>query len=72
MREALRKLREDKGWSCQQVADSLGVSKAAVSGWELGKTSVSTANVYGLSKLYDVSVDRIMALIYSTVPQTNG
>lgn len=42
------------------VAESLGVSRQAVSKWEKGLSSPSTANLLALAKLYGVSVEELL------------
>ncbi len=45
------------------VAESLGVSRQAVSKWETGASNPSTANLIALSKLYGVSAKDILSNI---------
>ena len=42
------------------VAESLGVTRQAVSKWESGTTDPSTSNLIALAKLYGVSVEEIL------------
>jgi len=42
------------------VAESLGVSRQAVSKWESGTTDPSTSNLLALAKLFDVSVEELL------------
>ncbi len=42
------------------VAETLGVSRQAVSKWETGTSEPSTSNLIALSKLYGVSADEIL------------
>ena len=42
------------------VAESLGVSRQAVSKWENGTSDPSTSNLIALAKLYGVSVEEIL------------
>lgn len=51
-RSDLRKLREAKGLTQQQVADCLGVTKATISKYEKGQRRVN--HIEELSKLYNV------------------
>ena len=51
-RSDLRKLREGKGLTQQQVADYLGVTKATISKYEKGQRRVN--HIEELSKLYNV------------------
>ena len=42
------------------VAESLGVSRQAVSKWENGTSDPSTSNLLALSKLYEISIDDVL------------
>lgn len=42
------------------VAESLGVSRQAVSKWENGISDPSTTNLLALAKLYEVSVEELL------------
>ncbi|MBE6751814.1 MAG: helix-turn-helix transcriptional regulator [Ruminococcaceae bacterium] len=42
------------------VAESLGVSRQAVSKWETGSSEPSTSNLIAISKLYNVSAEEIL------------
>ena len=45
------------------VAESLGVSRQAVSKWENGTSDPSTSNLLALAKLYDVSAEELLRSI---------
>lgn len=45
------------------VAESLGVSRQAVSKWESGKSDPSTSNLLALAKLYGVSAEELLAAV---------
>lgn len=42
------------------VAESIGVSRQAVSKWELGTSDPSTSNLFALAKLFGVSVEALL------------
>lgn len=42
------------------VAESLGVSRQAVSKWESGQSDPSTSNLFALAKLYEISVEELL------------
>ena len=42
------------------VAESLGVSRQAVSKWESGSSDPSTSNLIALAKLFNVSVEELL------------
>ena len=56
----LKKLRIDNGYTIQQIAYKLGVSKPAVSKWENGEY-ITTEHLYELAKFYGVSVAELLA-----------
>lgn len=53
----LKKARESKGLIQQQVADKLGVSNGAISGYERGYRDPDTDMLNKLADLYEVSLD---------------
>ena len=55
--EKLHRLRREKGMSQEALAAELGVSRQAVSRWELGEVVPDTANVLGVSRIFGVSTD---------------
>ena len=42
------------------VAESIGVSRQAVSKWEVGASDPSTSNLFALAKLFGVSVEELL------------
>lgn len=42
------------------VAESIGVSRQAVSKWELGASDPSTSNLFALAKLFSVPVEELL------------
>lgn len=58
--EALKARRTAAGYTQEYVAESLGVSRQAVSKWENGTSEPSTANLLALGKLYGVTVDELL------------
>lgn len=65
--ERLQALRKEHGYSQEQLADELGVSRQAVSKWERGEASPDTDNLIALAKLYGVTVDEV--LFNKSLPQ---
>lgn len=47
------------------VAESLGVSRQAVSKWESGSSDPSTSNLLALAKLYGVSAEELLQNVSS-------
>lgn len=56
----LKELRIAGGFSIQDIANYLNVSKVAVSKWENGY-DIKVENLYDLSKLYNITVDELYA-----------
>ena len=42
------------------IAETIGVSRQAVSKWENGVSDPSTSNLLALAKIYDVSVEELL------------
>lgn len=58
--ETLRDHRTRCQMTQEYVAEAVGVSRQAVSKWEKGLSSPSTANLLALAKLYGVSVEELL------------
>ncbi len=58
--ERLQKLRKEHGYSQEQLADELGVTRQAISKWERGEASPDTENLIALARLYNISVDDVL------------
>ena len=58
--EKLKIYRINKGLSQEKIAESLGVSRQAVTKWEAGQTTPSSNNLIALAKLYDVSLSELV------------
>lgn len=58
--EKLQKLRKEKGWTQEQLAAQINISRQALSKWELGTAIPDTENVVQISKLFQVSTDYLL------------
>lgn len=58
--EKLKKAREQIGYSQQDVADKLNISRQSISRWENGWTYPDIENLIVLSNLYNVSLDELL------------
>ena len=58
--EKLIDLRKKNGMSQEELADRLGVSRQAISRWELGATLPDAPNLLKLSDLFGVSTDYLL------------
>jgi transcriptional regulator with XRE-family HTH domain len=56
----LVELRKKNGYSQEQLAEKLGLSRQAVSKWERAEASPDTDNLICLAKLYNVSLDELL------------
>lgn len=58
--ERLRQLRKSAGLSQEQLAETLDISRQAVSKWESGASSPEAHNIIRLARLYGISTDSIL------------
>lgn len=58
--EVLKQHRIDSKMTQEFVAESLGVSRQAVSKWESGASDPNTTNLMALAKLYGVSAEELL------------
>lgn len=58
--EVLKQHREECKMTQEFVAETIGVSRQAVSKWENGTSDPSTSNLMALAKLYQISVEEVL------------
>lgn len=58
--QRLKSLRMERNLTQEFVAESLNVSRQAVSKWENGTSDPSTSNLFALAKLYSISVEELL------------
>lgn len=58
--EKLQSLRKQHGFSQEQLADLVGVSRQAISKWESGHSSPDLNNLIALSNIYQITIDNIL------------
>ena len=58
--ERLQELRKKEGYSQEQVAEMLGLSRQAISKWESGQGKPEIDNIIKLTEIYHVSADSIL------------
>jgi len=66
----MKQIREEKGYTLQQVADKLSLTRASISLYENGKRQPSTQILLALSKLYNVSIDYLLGNSTNSVATT--
>jgi transcriptional regulator with XRE-family HTH domain len=57
----LVELRKKNGYSQEELAEKLGLSRQAVSKWERAESSPDTDNLIVLARLYNVSLDDLLS-----------
>ena len=58
----LIEFRKKAGYSQDELANKIGVSRQAISKWERGESSPDTDNLIALAKLYNVSLDELVGI----------
>ena len=58
--EKIMILRKQKGWSQEELAEKLEVSRQAVSKWESGQASPDIEKILKMSQLFEVSTDVLL------------
>ncbi|MEF9968355.1 MAG: helix-turn-helix transcriptional regulator, partial [Longicatena sp.] len=58
--EKLLQLRKEKGYSQEELAQKLGVSRQAISKWEVSDSYPEMENILEICKLFDVSMDYML------------
>ncbi len=60
MAKRLTALRKQRGFSQEQLAEKLNVSRQAVSKWERAEAQPDISNLSALSKLYGITIDELI------------
>ncbi|MCL2848041.1 MAG: helix-turn-helix transcriptional regulator [Firmicutes bacterium] len=58
--DRLIKLRKKSGYSQEELAEQLNISRQAISKWERGESLPDTENLIGLAALYGISIDELI------------
>ena len=59
MKSRLRVLRAERGWSQQELADQLGVSRQTVNAIETGRYDPSLPLAFRIARAFDASVEEV-------------
>lgn len=70
--EKLARLRKARGMSQEQLAAALGVSRQAVSKWELGEAVPDVSRVVAMSELFGVTTDYLLKDVAKETGQAAG
>ena len=65
--EKLRKARESRGYTQQQIADRMGIDKSTYCGYETGKRQPDVIKIKQLSKILGVSGDDLLETDFAGV-----
>src|SRR5690349_12686383 len=65
----IRSAREDQGWTQDQLADAVGVSRSAVAQWETGRAGQVTGNLTRVAAALGIGVEHLM---YGKDPRAAG
>ena len=58
--ETIIQLRKQAGWSQEELADKLGVSRQAISKWESAQSVPDLNRILDMSRLFGVSTDILL------------
>lgn len=61
LNEKLQQLRKEKGWTQEELAERLYVSRTAISKWESGRGYPSIDSLKAISQLFSVSIDDLLS-----------
>ena len=56
----IRDVRREKGWTQDQLAAEIGVSRSAVAQWETGRAGQVTGNLTRIAAILEVGVEYLM------------
>lgn len=69
--EKMKEIRKERGWSQEQLAEELIVSRAAVAKWESDKGIPDIDNLKKLSELFGMSIDELVGNSVTEKEQNN-
>lgn len=72
MRMTLQELRESLGYSLEELAEFLRVSRMAIYIWEEGKATPSSKNLKKLSVFFNKSMDEMLNIVQETQKNMKG
>lgn len=58
----LKSLRQESGFTQQEVADKIGINRGSYSNWENGKREPTLENVVKLAKLFKTTTDFLLGV----------
>ena len=70
MRERLKNLRKQKGWTQDQATEAIGAGRGAWQQWELGKRNPSHTALIAISYVFNVNFEYVCGLTDVSTPPT--
>lgn len=64
--EKIKRLRQEKGYTQDELAEKLHVSRQTISKWEKDKVMPDTSNLAEIAKLFSVSSDYLIQYLQNT------
>ena len=61
------RLRKRNGWSQEELAEKMNVSRQAVSKWENGTSEPNTSNLMALARLYGIPAEDLLKGVESAL-----
>ena len=59
--ERIKACRQSAGMSQEKVAELVGVSRQAVTKWEVNQSAPNTENLFKLAEIFGITVDMLLA-----------
>jgi len=57
--ERIRAARQERGWTQEQLAEAVGVSRSAVAQWETGRAGQLTGNLSRIAEVLSVGIEHL-------------
>ncbi len=64
--DILRKIRKQKGFTQEEVAEKIQVARGVISEWESGKRNPGLLSIYKLCQFFDMTLDELLGLEKNT------
>lgn len=68
----LKLYRKKNGYTQEQIAEKIGVSRQAIAKWERGEALPDIENIMALANIYEVSIDSLVRNITSYEIESNS
>lgn len=58
--EVIKSRRKERGWTQQELAEKLNLSRSTISSWETGRTYPDLEMIINLSDLFEITLDELL------------